>query len=235
MEETILVIDDSPAVTKMFETVLQSNGYGVLTEGTGMDGIRAVEENHPDLILLDVVLPDIDGWEVCKLLKKNRKTRDIPVIMQTGAMTKTEHELKSFDYGADDYIVKPSDINIVLARIKAVINRTNYKKELSKILNFGMMKIVGMVVTVVGIIALFFALTFHFIIKTAQLGRYAKEQLIDVFQRMNMLFAVEGIFLVLVIGLIVYMFSYVINGRLRRLERLMTETGNKPANDSEQD
>jgi len=119
MKKKILVIDDNPVILKMIEAILENRNYVATTITTGEAGIKEVESSPPDLIILDVVLPDMDGWEVCKVLKRNDNTKNIPIIMLTGKKTGIEHEIKSFDFGADDYLIKPFNTGVLLARIAA--------------------------------------------------------------------------------------------------------------------
>ncbi|MFC2091724.1 response regulator transcription factor [Elusimicrobiota bacterium] len=220
MEEKILVIDDSPTMIEILVDLLSSNNYKVVTAMNGHDGIQEAIRFEPDLIILDVVLPDINGWEVCKTLRKTKQTRDIPIIMQTGAMVRIEHEIKSFDYGADDYITKPYDTQVLISRIQAIINRS-HKKEVSEILKVGMSKIIASVVVIVAINAIAFWATFRFVMSSSQLGRYADAKMGDIFPKLNLLFGIEGLFFLFLIVIVVFLFLNIINKRLNKLEELI--------------
>jgi len=222
MKEKILVIDDSPTVLEIMRDALTNNNFEVITADNGKDALQKVESITPDLILLDIVLPDLDGWQICEKLKKNKKTQDIPVIMMTGAMTGTDHQLKSFDIGIDDFVIKPVNTDILVARIKAIMNRS-HKKELEDILKFGMVKIVAAIVMTLGLFGIFFGVTFHFVIKTSQLGRYAYSQLSEVTYRLNMMFMIEGALLILTVGIIIFSFVRIMNKRFQRLEELIAK------------
>ncbi len=115
----ILVIDDEPQIGRMLRTQLAARGYEVEHVGTGNEGLIAVGENPPDLILLDVGLPDIDGVEVCRRL---REWTAIPIIFLT---VRDEERLKvrALDVGGDDYVTKPFGIPELLARVRAVMRR----------------------------------------------------------------------------------------------------------------
>ncbi len=114
--ETILVIDDSPTNLEILHDVLGGAGYEVLVEMDGISGIEQVESNPPDLILLDVMMPKMDGFETCRRLQANPSVKDIPIIFIT-ALTEAEEKVKGLSLGAVDYITKPFEQQEVLARI----------------------------------------------------------------------------------------------------------------------
>ena len=113
---TILVVDDTQANVAVLVQALKGL-YKLAVALNGDDAIRFAQEKKPDLILLDIVMPGIDGLEVCRLLKAMPKTREIPIIFIT-AMDDLSHKTKGFDSGAVDYITKPFDITEVKARVK---------------------------------------------------------------------------------------------------------------------
>jgi diguanylate cyclase (GGDEF)-like protein len=115
-KQTILVVDDTPVNIEILAGVLGAD-YDILFATSGNDGLRIAAEQLPDLILLDVVMPDKDGYEVCRQLKANEPTRDIPVIFIT-AMSQEEDESQGLDAGAIDYITKPFRSSIVKARVR---------------------------------------------------------------------------------------------------------------------
>ncbi|MEA5597165.1 response regulator [Rivularia sp. UHCC 0363] len=129
--ETILVIDDSPTNLEILHDVLGSAGYEVLVEMDGISGIEQVESNPPDLILLDVMMPKIDGFETCRRLQANPSTKDIPIIFIT-ALTEAEEKVKGLQLGAVDYITKPFEQNEVLARINLHLKLRKLNLELDK-------------------------------------------------------------------------------------------------------
>ena len=106
MAQTILIVDDTPVILKMLKRQLEHWGYQALTADSGEAGLRLAEQERPDLILLDILMPKMKGREVCARLKANPKTRDIPVMFLT-ALGLTEHVKTGIELGADDYIVKP--------------------------------------------------------------------------------------------------------------------------------
>ena len=116
----VLVVDDESFYTDVLHNLLRDE-YEVLTASTGEEGLaRAAVEPHPDLILLDILLPDIDGYEVCRRLKENPATADIPVIFLT-VKSDVDDEVRGFDLGAVDYITKPISPPIVKARVRTHI------------------------------------------------------------------------------------------------------------------
>ena len=115
--KTILVIDDSPTNLEVLYETLSFAGYEVLVEMDGLSGIEQVNHNPPDLILLDVMMPKIDGFETCRQLQTNPATKEIPIIFIT-ALTEAEEKLKGLALGAVDYITKPFQQEEVLARVK---------------------------------------------------------------------------------------------------------------------
>ncbi|MEO1428161.1 MAG: response regulator [Cyanobacteria bacterium J06633_8] len=129
--ETILVIDDSPTNLEVLHDVLGNAGYEVLVEMDGASGIEQVEANPPDLILLDVMMPKIDGFETCRRLQANASTKDIPIIFIT-ALTEAEEKVKGLSLGAVDYITKPFEQQEVIARISLHLKLRKLNLELDK-------------------------------------------------------------------------------------------------------
>ena len=117
---TILVVDDEPNIADLVDLYLRREGYRVHKEATGEDGLRAVSEQRPRLVVLDVGLPDIDGLEVCRRL---RQTSSIPVIFLTARDTEIDRVL-GLELGADDYVTKPFSPVELVARVKAVLRRS---------------------------------------------------------------------------------------------------------------
>ncbi|CAN1210005.1 response regulator [Tumidithrix helvetica PCC 7403] len=114
---TILIVDDNPANLEVLYGALSNEGYSIRVEVDGVNAIDQIDLNAPDLILLDIMLPGIDGFEVCRRLKGNEKTKDIPVIFMS-ALTDTADKLTGLDLGAVDYITKPFQQEEVLARVR---------------------------------------------------------------------------------------------------------------------
>ncbi len=112
----ILIVDDTPANLKMLVEYLEHCGFGTRMTRSGENALKRVQYDLPDLILLDVLMPGLDGFETCRRLKATEATRDIPVIFMT-ALARTEDKVKGFEVGAVDYVTKPIDQEEVLARI----------------------------------------------------------------------------------------------------------------------
>ncbi len=114
---TILVIDDNPANLAIAVNFLEEYGFTILVSGTGKSGIMRAQYAHPDLILLDIIMPDIDGFETCRQLKQDAETRDIPVIFMT-ALSDMQDKVTGFELGAVDYVTKPIQKEELLARVR---------------------------------------------------------------------------------------------------------------------
>ncbi len=127
----ILVVDDEEHIVELLKFNLENNGYDVLTAYDGNEALRKTKEKLPDLILLDLMLPKIDGIEVCRELKLNNITNDIPIIMLTAKGEETDKVL-GLEIGADDYITKPFSIRELMARIKSVLRRSKKNREQKK-------------------------------------------------------------------------------------------------------
>ncbi len=123
----ILVVDDTAANLRLLTMLLSAKGYEVKSAPNGQIALKSVESSLPDLILLDIMMPDIDGYEVCRRLKASERTRDIP-IMFISALKDTTDKLKVFSVGGIDYITKPFDSDEVLARVKTQVNLRNMQK-----------------------------------------------------------------------------------------------------------
>lgn len=120
----ILVIDDHPETLSIIQRVLQQQGYRVLGARSGFRGLSLADSEDPDLILVDGMMPEIDGWEVCRRLRAEPKSADIPIIMFT-AVDEAEKKLAGFDAGADDYLTKPTEPAELLERVNMILeNRT---------------------------------------------------------------------------------------------------------------
>ena len=132
----ILIIDDEKDITETIGYNLKKEGYGYIFAHDGESGFESAKENLPDLILLDLMLPGIDGMEVFNLLKRNETTSDIPVIMLTAKGEETD-KVVGLELGADDYVTKPFGMKELLVRIKSTIKRHSSKESHEeKILRF---------------------------------------------------------------------------------------------------
>ena len=118
--EKILVVDDDKNICELLRLYLVKEGFAVTLAYDGKTALQEFDKLHPDMVLLDVMMPDMDGWEVCRRIRQNHKT---PIIMLT-AKGETYDKVLGLELGADDYIVKPLDAKEVTARIKAVLRRS---------------------------------------------------------------------------------------------------------------
>jgi class 3 adenylate cyclase len=116
----ILVVDDTPRNVKLLADLLAVKGYGVVTASSGRDALSRLEAERPDLILLDVVMPEMSGYEVCRKIRANPTTAMLPVVMVT-ALDPSEERVKGIDAGADDFLTKPINQAELLARVKSLL------------------------------------------------------------------------------------------------------------------
>ena len=121
--QKILIVDDEPDALLATQRALEADGYNVIVARSGTEALSRMEELIPDAILLDVMMPDMDGFEVCRRLKDNERFEHIPVIMLT-AKGQTDDKVEGIELGADDYITKPFELRELKARIKMVLRRT---------------------------------------------------------------------------------------------------------------
>ena len=127
--EKILVVDDDKNICELLRLYIEKEGYQTVLAHDGKQALAVFEEEKPSLIILDVMMPELDGWQVCREI---RKTSDVPIIMLT-AKGETFDKVVGFELGADDYVVKPFDSKEIVARIKAVLRRTGPKSSVSDI------------------------------------------------------------------------------------------------------
>ncbi len=118
---TILTVDDTPANIRLLTHYLEKQGYRVITAEDGFEGFKAAIQYHPDLVLLDIMMPGTDGYEVCELLKAEEETKDIPVVFLT-AKANVEDKIKGFELGAVDYITKPFNLVEIATRVETQLN-----------------------------------------------------------------------------------------------------------------
>jgi two-component system alkaline phosphatase synthesis response regulator PhoP len=127
-KNTILVVDDEQDLLDLIEYNLMKEGYNVLTADNGLAGIKTAKKNNPDLILLDIMMPRMDGLEVCDLLKEDDNLKDTPVVFLT-ARGDEKTEVRGLDMGADDYLTKPISTTKLISRINAVLRRAQDKSK----------------------------------------------------------------------------------------------------------
>ena len=134
--EKILVVDDEEHIAELISYNLTSNGYKVITANNGNDAVKLAVEEKPNLILLDLMIPGKDGYDVCKDVRSNSEIRNTPIIMLT-AKSEELDKILGLELGADDYITKPFSVRELLARVKAVLRRFSISEPESKVLAFG--------------------------------------------------------------------------------------------------
>ncbi len=120
-KKRILIVEDDFALRSMLALLMQSLGYEVFQEENGGAAVQKILDLRPDMILMDVNLPGMKGTEICGIVKKDVRVKDIPILIMTGEFRETDDKLRGFMQGADDYILKPVDISILSARVKAML------------------------------------------------------------------------------------------------------------------
>ena len=120
----LLIVEDDLDVAEMVTGFFKKHDYEVFTVNWGEDGVRACQTNHPDLVILDIRLPDIDGYEVARRLRTDRRTADVPIIFLTEKRDRTD-KLQGLELGADDYITKPFDMSELRLRVRNALARIN--------------------------------------------------------------------------------------------------------------
>ena len=133
IKKIILAIDDEKDILKLVQYNLEREGYQVLCAKSGEEGLETARTKKPDLILLDLMLPGMDGLEVCKLLRANKDTKNIPILMLTAKSSELD-QILGLELGATDYITKPFSVKMLSARVKNIFRNKETKKEESIVL-----------------------------------------------------------------------------------------------------
>ena len=126
MSGKIFIIEDEPSIIQLVQHNLEKEGFIVSSSNNGNNGLKELKKFEPNLLLLDWMLPDLSGIEICKNIRKDMKLKSLPIIMLT-AKGEEEDKIKGLDSGVDDYLTKPFSFNELLARIKAVLRRSDPK------------------------------------------------------------------------------------------------------------
>lgn len=132
MAQKILVIDDDASIRKITKKYLAARGYSVVVTDNGSEALLLVREAQPDLLLLDAEMPGLDGYAVCRVLKKGTEARQTPIIIMSGARIEEKDVLSGFEGGADDYVLKPFSLPVLLVRIQAVLRRYSTSSQMEK-------------------------------------------------------------------------------------------------------
>jgi DNA-binding response OmpR family regulator len=137
MSQLILVVDDEPKVARLARDYLEKNGFRVLIASDGQSALTIARSEKPDLIILDLMLPNIDGREVCRIL---RRESDVPIIMLT-ALSEEIDQVTGLEIGADDYITKPFSLRTLIARVRALLRRTRGEIKAPNVIRVGGLEI----------------------------------------------------------------------------------------------
>ena len=131
MKGKILIVDDDDSIRDVLEHLLRREGFEIATAKDGEEGLDVFESFRPDMVLLDVVMPKKNGFEVCRLLKNRPESRLVPVVLITG-LSQTEDRVRGLECGADDLLIKPFDRTELLARVSSLLNMKMYTDELEQ-------------------------------------------------------------------------------------------------------
>src|SRR5512134_3140326 len=137
MPQLVLVVDDEPKVARLARDYLEKHGFRVLTASDGQSALAAARREKPDLVILDLMLPQIDGREVCRIL---RRESDVPIIMLT-ALSEEIDQVTGLEIGADDYITKPFSVRALVARVRALLRRTTGAVKAPSVIRLGGLEI----------------------------------------------------------------------------------------------
>lgn len=127
-KEKVLIVDDEEHIVELLKFNLEACGYETVTAFNGLEAVRCAENERPNLILLDLMLPEIDGLEVCKRIRGNKELKNTSIIMLTAKGEELD-KILGLELGADDYITKPFSVRELIARVKAVLRRTNSESD----------------------------------------------------------------------------------------------------------
>jgi DNA-binding response OmpR family regulator len=140
MQATILVVEDEEDIAALIAHHMQRAGFKVMVAYSGAAAFKEIEKQLPDLVLLDLMLPDMDGTEVCKALRQKEATKDIPIIMVTAKAEEVDR-IVGLEIGADDYVVKPFNTRELVLRVKGILKRVKAPRDEQKLLEYGELSI----------------------------------------------------------------------------------------------
>ena len=132
----VLAIDDEKDILKLLQYNLEREGYQVVCAKTGEEGLEAVKSKRPELVILDLMMPGVDGLEVCKILRANKDTKNIPILMLTAKSSEVD-QILGLELGASDYISKPFSVKVLLARVKNIFRNQETKKDKTPVIRAG--------------------------------------------------------------------------------------------------
>ncbi len=130
-EADILIIEDDEIVARTIERSLRGKGFKITISNGGVEGLKIARQNNPDLVILDIIMPGMDGYTVCREMRANPLTSNIPILFLT-AKIKDEDKIAGFNAGADDYLSKPFNIDELILRVRAILRRTRRQAELQQ-------------------------------------------------------------------------------------------------------
>lgn len=137
--ERVLIVDDDPDIVRLVSYNLKQAGFEVFTSTTGREALASIEKNAPDLVILDVMLPDVDGLEVCRTVRTHERSRRIPILMLTARGEEIDRVV-GFELGADDYVMKPFSPRELVLRVKSILRRIR-DDDRSEVMRFGEIEI----------------------------------------------------------------------------------------------
>jgi DNA-binding response OmpR family regulator len=140
MNQRILVVDDDKQIVRLVQSYLEQAGYAVLTAYDGATALRTIRTVRPDLVVLDLMLPDQDGWSITRTVRADASQADLPIIMLTARIEDTD-KIVGLEIGADDYIAKPFNPRELVARVRAVLRRGSGAPAQSRVIELGALRI----------------------------------------------------------------------------------------------
>ena len=140
MNQRILVVDDDTQIVRLVQSYLEQAGYAVLTAYDGAAALRTIRTERPDLVVLDLMLPDQDGWSITRTVRADASQADLPIIMLTARIEDTD-KIVGLEIGADDYIAKPFNPRELVARVRAVLRRGSGAAAQSRVIELGALRI----------------------------------------------------------------------------------------------
>lgn len=123
MNERILIVEDDPNALRLVEYTLEQEGYQTISAKNGLEGIKKVQDEHPNLVILDIMLPGLDGYEVCHKLRQQTAAGHLPILMLSAKARQADRDM-GLKMGADDYLAKPADPTTIVDRVKTLLDTT---------------------------------------------------------------------------------------------------------------
>ncbi len=140
MSQRILVADDDKQITRLVQSYLEKAGFAVLTAYDGENALRIIRHERPDLVVLDLMLPGKDGWEITRILRGDERLANVPILMLTARVEDTD-KIVGLELGADDYMPKPFNPREVVARVRAILRRTENAPKPPRVLESGRLRL----------------------------------------------------------------------------------------------